>query len=109
MQDVLQALGMTDTFWQLPTILIRLVIAGIFGAVIGFEREVSVHSAGLRTHILIALAAALYTILTLELFHLPEVMSNGRSDPVRSVEAVTAGSPSSARVCCFAAATGRTG
>jgi putative Mg2+ transporter-C (MgtC) family protein len=91
MQDVLQALGMTDTFWQLPTILIRLVIAGIFGAVIGFEREVSVHSAGLRTHILIALAAALYTILTLELFHLPEVMSNGRSDPVRSVEAVTAG------------------
>ncbi|HZY50398.1 MAG TPA: MgtC/SapB family protein [Devosia sp.] len=91
MEDLLHALGMTDTFWPLPTILIRLVVAVLFGAVIGFEREVSLHSAGLRTHILIALAAALYTTLTLEIFHLPEVMTNGRSDPVHSVEAVTAG------------------
>jgi putative Mg2+ transporter-C (MgtC) family protein len=91
MQDLLHALGATDTFWPLPTILIRLVVAVLFGAVIGFEREVSLHSAGLRTHILIALAAALYTILTLEIFHLPEVMTNGRSDPVHAVEAVTAG------------------
>jgi putative Mg2+ transporter-C (MgtC) family protein len=37
------------------------------------------------------LAAALYTVLTLEIFHLPEVMTNGRSDPVHAVEAVTAG------------------
>jgi putative Mg2+ transporter-C (MgtC) family protein len=91
MEEILRALGMADTFWQLPTILVRLVVAVLFGAVIGFEREVSLHSAGLRTHILIALAAALYTILTLEIFHLPEVMTNGRSDPVHSVEAVTAG------------------
>lgn len=91
MADLLHTLGMADTFWQLPTILIRLIVAVVFGAVIGFEREVSLHSAGLRTHILIALAAALYTILTLEIFHLPEVMTNGRSDPVHSVEAVTAG------------------
>jgi len=91
MGDLLHSLGMTDTFWPLPTILIRLVVAVLFGAVIGFEREVSLHSAGLRTHILIALAAALYTTLTLEIFHLPEVMTNGRSDPVHSVEAVTAG------------------
>lgn len=91
MMDFLHAIGMADTFWQLPTILVRLVIAAIFGGIIGFEREVSLHSAGLRTHIVIALAAALYTILMLEIFHLPEVMTNGRSDPGRSVEAVTAG------------------
>ncbi len=60
MTDFLHAIGMADTFWQLPTILIRLVIAAIFGAIIGFEREASLHSAGLRTHILIALAGALY-------------------------------------------------
>ncbi len=30
-------------------------------------------------------------MLTLEIFHLPEVMTQGRSDPVHSVEAVTAG------------------
>jgi putative Mg2+ transporter-C (MgtC) family protein len=91
MEDFLRAIGMADTFWQLPTILIRLVVAVIFGGIIGFEREASDHSAGLRTHILIALAAALYTVLTLEIFHLPEVMTQGRSDPVHSVEAVTAG------------------
>jgi putative Mg2+ transporter-C (MgtC) family protein len=91
MSEFLHAIGMADTFWQMPTILIRLVIAAIFGAIIGFEREWSVHPAGLRTHILVALAAALYTVLTLEIFHLPEVMTNGRSDPVHSVEAVTAG------------------
>jgi putative Mg2+ transporter-C (MgtC) family protein len=39
----------------------------------------------------VALAAATYTVLTLEIFHLPEVMSGGRSDPVHAVEAVTAG------------------
>ena len=91
MTDFLHAIGMADTFWQLPTILMRLIVAAVFGAIIGFERETSLKSAGLRTHILIALAAALYTVLTLEIFHLPEVMTNGRSDPVHSVEAVTAG------------------
>ena len=91
MDGFLHAIGMADTFWQLPTILIRLAVAVVFGGIIGFERETSLHSAGLRTHILIALAAALYTVLTLEIFHLPEVMTQGRSDPVHSVEAVTAG------------------
>lgn len=91
MIDFLHAIGMTDTTWPLQTILIRLLIAAVFGGIIGFERQASLHSAGLRTHILIALAAATYTVLTLESFHLPEVMSNGRSDPVHAVEAVTAG------------------
>lgn len=89
--DILRELGMADTFWQLPAILARLCVAVVFGAIIGWQREMTLHAAGLRTHILIALAAALYTILTLEIFHLPEVMTNGRSDPVHSVEAVTAG------------------
>jgi len=89
--DFLHSIGMVDTVTPLPVIFIRLTIALAFGAVIGFERELTIHSAGLRTHILIAVAACLYTILTLEIFHLPEVMSNGRSDPIHSVEAVTAG------------------
>jgi len=89
--DFLHAIGMADTFWPLSTIMGRLVVAIVLGGIIGFEREASAHSAGLRTHILISLAAALYTILTLEIFHLPEVMTQGRSDPVHAVEAVTAG------------------
>src|SRR4051812_18094822 len=91
MMDFLHAIGMVDSFWQPQTIMIRLVVAAIFGAIIGFEREMGLHSAGLRTHIIVAVAAALYTILMLEIFHLPEVMTNGRSDPGRSIEAVTAG------------------
>src|SRR5215468_1410922 len=91
MLNFLHAIGMADTYWPLPTILIRLFVAAIFGAVIGFEREWSLHSAGLRTHILVSLAAGTYTVLTLEIFHLPDVMTSGRSDPVHAVEAVTAG------------------
>jgi len=89
--EFLHSIGMVDTLTPLPIIFIRLGIALGLGAIIGFERELTIHSAGLRTHILIALAACLYTILTLEIFHLPEVMSNGRSDPIHSIEAVTAG------------------
>ena len=65
MTDFLHAIGMVDTFWQLPTILVRLIVAVIFGAIIGFEREASLKSAGLRTHILIALAAALLPMTNL--------------------------------------------
>ncbi len=89
--NFLHSIGMVDTVTPLPVIFIRLGIAVVFGAIIGFERQATTHSAGLRTHILIALAACLYTTLSLEIFHLPEVMSNGRSDPIHSVEAVTAG------------------
>jgi len=91
MHEFLSAIGMTETLTPLHVIFIRLGIAMVFGAIIGFERQATTHSAGLRTHILISLAACLYTILTLEIFHLPEVMTNGRSDPIHSVEAVTAG------------------
>ena len=91
MMEFLKSLGMADSYWPIPMILSRLTVAALFGGVIGLEREFALHSAGLRTHILIALAAALYTVLVLEIFHLPEVMANGRSDPVQSVEAVTAG------------------
>jgi putative Mg2+ transporter-C (MgtC) family protein len=89
--DFLHSIGMVDTVTPLPVIFIRLGIAAVFGAIIGFERQATTHTAGLRTHILISLAACLYTIITLEIFHLPDVMSNGRSDPVHAVEAVTAG------------------
>jgi putative Mg2+ transporter-C (MgtC) family protein len=89
--DFLHSIGMVDTVTPLPVIFIRLGIAAVFGAIIGFERQATTHTAGRRTHILISLAACLYTIITLEIFHLPDVMSNGRSDPVHAVEAVTAG------------------
>ena len=44
--------------------LIRIILAIICGAVIGFERQQRVKVAGLRTHILISLAAALMMIIS---------------------------------------------
>jgi putative Mg2+ transporter-C (MgtC) family protein len=54
---------------------------------------VNTAEAGLRTHILVATAASLFTILAFEIFHTLEGTSpNGpQADPIRAVEAVTAG------------------
>jgi putative Mg2+ transporter-C (MgtC) family protein len=43
-------------------LLVRLGLAALLGAVIGFEREVQNHPAGARTHALVALGAALFTV-----------------------------------------------
>jgi putative Mg2+ transporter-C (MgtC) family protein len=45
----------------------RLLTAALLGAVLGFEREVRHKSAGLRTNILIAVGAALFTLMSVEL------------------------------------------
>lgn len=91
--DTGNSFGLTQTYLAEHIIAIRLVIAALCGAVIGFEREVRTAEAGLRTHILVAVAAALFTILTFEIFHtIGTGGGNGsQADPIRAVEAVTAG------------------
>lgn len=42
--------------------LLRLALAGILGGLIGLERELRERQAGLRTHLLVAVGAALFTI-----------------------------------------------
>jgi putative Mg2+ transporter-C (MgtC) family protein len=86
----LDAIGYEPTGTPQHIILIRVLIAAVLGGVIGFEREAKRHRAGLRTHILIAVAAALYTMLAIEIFRLSPT-TQGRADPVRAIEAVTAG------------------
>ena len=74
-------------------IAVRLMMATVLGALVGLERELRDHAAGLRTHMLTAAAAALFTVLTLEL-HLEVREDNAErvaADPIRVVEAVTAG------------------
>lgn len=43
-------------------ITVRLVIAAVLGGVLGFERESKGRSAGLRTHMLVAVGAALFVL-----------------------------------------------
>lgn len=80
------------TFISFPVIAARLLFAALLGAAIGFEREGKARPAGLRTHILICVAAATFGILTIELAHAPAFATREMAiDPVRAVEAVTAG------------------
>lgn len=82
----------TQTTLDLSAIVIRLLIALACGAAIGFEREWRSHAAGLRTHILVCLSAAIVAILTIEIAHHPAFdREEVRIDPLRLVEAVTAG------------------
>ena len=90
--DVGNEIGFVQTYLPQHIIAIRLMIAAILGAMIGFEREFNTAEAGLRTHILVSVAAALFTILAFEIFHTIEPGANGpQADPIRAVEAVTAG------------------
>jgi putative Mg2+ transporter-C (MgtC) family protein len=50
-------------------IVARLVLAVVLGGLIGIERELNEHPAGLRTHISVALGAALFTLAGSYGFH----------------------------------------
>jgi putative Mg2+ transporter-C (MgtC) family protein len=45
-------------------VLLRIVLAGVLGGAIGAEREIREREAGLRTHMLVAVGAALFTIVS---------------------------------------------
>ena len=70
------------------TIILRLVLAVIFGGVIGLERGRQRRAAGLRTHILVCLGAALVTTVG---FYSVEVLGNAESDPMRIAAQVISG------------------
>jgi putative Mg2+ transporter-C (MgtC) family protein len=84
------------TYTPFPVIVARLFLATLFGAAIGFEREWRNRPAGLRTHILVCVAAAAFAVLTIEIVHADVFAEAGvqdafKVDPIRIVEAVTAG------------------
>lgn len=60
------------------SILIRLVLAVLFGGIIGIEREQKRQNAGFRTFTLVCLGAALATITGLYLFHTTESTDTAR-------------------------------
>lgn len=91
MEQLIEEFG-HPTWNSFPVIVARLLLAAIFGALIGFEREWRNRPAGLRTHILVCVAAATFSILTIEIMHAPMFAGEAsRFDPIRAVEAVTAG------------------
>jgi putative Mg2+ transporter-C (MgtC) family protein len=80
----------TSLPWQV--IAVRLLFATGLGSVLGFEREIAERPAGLRTHMMIALAAAVFAVIALEIIAMPAFSDDQiRTDPLRLVEAITAG------------------
>jgi putative Mg2+ transporter-C (MgtC) family protein len=65
--------------------LLRIVLAGVLGGLIGLERELREREAGLRTHLLVAVGAALFTIAGAYGF------DSGTVDPTRVAAQIVTG------------------
>lgn len=82
------------TAMSLPfeVVALRLVGAAVLSGLIGLEREMQNNTAGLRTNMLIGVSAAILCIVTLEMLNtIGSAGDAGRMDPLRLIEAVTAG------------------
>lgn len=55
---------MSDWKWE-AAMLLRVLIATVFGAIIGWNREREGHDAGIRTHAALALGACLFALVSL--------------------------------------------
>lgn len=77
-------MGVTET-----EMAIRIVFAFLLGGIIGLEREMCRHEAGLRTHILVCVGAALIMLTSIRLFDIYK--SQSAMDPARLAANVIAG------------------
>src|SRR3954467_2096959 len=68
-----------------PHILLRLGVAAVLGGAIGFERELRERGAGLRTHTVVSVGAALFTLVSAYAFIGPRV------DPTRIAAQIVSG------------------
>ena len=72
-------------------IALRLAVAAIIGSLVGFERERLMWSAGIRTHMLVAVGAALLMIVSAYGFQLAILMPHVVLDPSRVAAQVVSG------------------
>ena len=69
---------------QITRILTRLVLAALLGGVLGYERESHGKAAGVRTHMLVAMGAALFVLV-------PQQAGVALPDMSRVIQGVVAG------------------
>ena len=66
MEGILSALNGIDMFGQplsIGTLLLRIAAAVFIGAMIGIDREIKNRPAGMRTHVLVCVGAALVSLI----------------------------------------------
>lgn len=64
----------------------RFGLAAIFGFLLGLDREVRGISAGVRTHMLVALSSAMTMLIALELFEQLSARGDSDPDPTRAIQ-----------------------
>jgi putative Mg2+ transporter-C (MgtC) family protein len=69
---------------QIVRILVRLLLAAALGGMLGYERERKGKAAGVRTHMLVAMGAALFVLV-------PQLGGMGIADMSRVIQGVVAG------------------
>jgi putative Mg2+ transporter-C (MgtC) family protein len=76
-------------------VLLQAVVALVLGGIVGWEREAAGKWAGLRTHMLVCLAAMLFVrvgqFLILDARAMGEGHQSLQTDPVRIIEAIVTG------------------
>lgn len=76
---------------MLADFILRLVVAGLLGAVIGLDREIRAKEAGFRTHFLVSLGSALIMIVSQYGFSEIATIQNVSFDPSRVAAQVVSG------------------
>jgi putative Mg2+ transporter-C (MgtC) family protein len=74
-----------------PHVLLRLAVAAGLGGAVGFERELRERQAGLRTHLVVSVGAALFTLVSAYGFR--DVLEQGQvvADPTRIAAQIVSG------------------
>ena len=71
---------------------LRLLAAALFTGLVGWERETAGKSAGLRTHVLVGVASALFVAVGLSVSEeFMNISSNVRIEPLSLIQAVAVG------------------
>lgn len=82
-----------DIFPSTQEVLVRMVLAALVGGVLGFERQWHRKPAGLRTHMMVSLGAATFTLIALDLYTAAGTsdVAHARLDPLRLVQGLVGG------------------
>ncbi len=84
LDTITKEFGDIDDVEQLTVVVVRLLLAGVLGFALGFERETQGKAAGARTHMLVALGSALFVLV-------PQLSGANTADMSRVVQGLVAG------------------
>ena len=74
--------------WEL---LLRLLLATLFGALVGWDRQARGQPAGLRTHMMVALGSAGFAVIAMEFLAQARESGVGLGEPLHIIAAVVGG------------------